>query len=168
MHATSSDHCALRHEKVSTKDQKWAIGNIFGVRSGEAPLTSSADGGRRPLASLGPQRECQEHSGKVSQQQQPQVRPLTHFFLFPFCKKNHWFSWRANQRLLIRGTLFSSVHLINSLVSVSYSWRALGLCAYYIRMSRAILDPLPPRSFTRGQGKLRLSRWNSNKIDENE
>ena len=47
-----------------------------------------------------------------------QVWPLTQFFLFPFCKRNHWFAWRANQWPLIREILFSSVPPSNSLVSV--------------------------------------------------
>ena len=70
--------CPWTRGKLVQKIKSELLG-IFLVRSGAAPLTSSADGGRRPLAPLGPQRECQEHSGEVSQQQQPQVWPLTHF-----------------------------------------------------------------------------------------
>ena len=44
-----------------------------------------------------------------------QVRPLTQYLLFAFCKKNHCFAWWAKQW---GKTLYSSVPSINSLVLV--------------------------------------------------
>ena len=48
-----------------------------------------------------------------------QVRALTHFFLFPFCGKNHRFACIANQWPLIRKIFSFSVPNINS----SQTWR---------------------------------------------
>ena len=53
-----------------------------------------------------------------------QVWPLTHFFLFPFCEKNHSFASRVNQWPLVGKTLFSTVPLSNSLVFVLDPLRA--------------------------------------------
>ena len=54
-----------------------------------------------------------------------QVWPLIHFFLFPFCKKDHWFALRVNQVTPRRWNTFlfrSSQHLPR--LRIVYPWRA--------------------------------------------
>ena len=68
-----------------------------------------------------------------------QVWPLTQFFLSPFLKKNHWFSFRANFWILIREILFSSIPPSNPLVSISDPWRGCGeYGALHVALNRLV------------------------------